>query len=379
MRIKKNLNLKNIQKRLQELGYNQARLSEMMEVSRETVSKWLNSENLPLPGKLLKLSKLLKLNFEDLIITDISEQPLIAYRKNGTSKTTDRDFEDATQMALAIEALITNLDIKVKTKPEVLISPKVEYTYIKELVSLLRKNFNLKKHVVTVNDLILIFSHYNSTIIPVCWGANDRHANALRIYLNESMTTWVYINLNTRIYDFKFWLAHELGHVLAPDLNYKSAEKFSDLLAGMLLFPEVKAIELYSELMRIKSAEKKARLIVDYAKFFKISPLTVYKQTNAYCEHYNLEKVSLDNLIYQFNEKFHSYFDSVACKIFGTEEPEAEKYIKYVTNNFKSAFFIYLREYIRKANPSPTFLSILMDISFIDAQNIYRALIDERK
>ena len=42
----------------------------------------------------------------------------------------------------------------------------------------------------------------------------------------------VLINLDTHAHDFKFWMAHELGHAKAPDLRGDDAENFADMFAG---------------------------------------------------------------------------------------------------------------------------------------------------
>ena len=67
-------------------------------------------------------------------------------------------------------------------------------------------------------------------LIPVLWGARDRHENALHIYLPGSATTWVYLNLDSEVHDFKLWMAHELAHVLAPGLRGDLGEDFADSL-----------------------------------------------------------------------------------------------------------------------------------------------------
>jgi len=42
------------------------------------------------------------------------------------------------------------------------------------------------------------------------------------------------------IHDFKFWMAHELGHCLSPSLTGEDAEDFADGFVGALLFPKDK-------------------------------------------------------------------------------------------------------------------------------------------
>jgi hypothetical protein len=47
---------------------------------------------------------------------------------------------------------------------------------------------------------------YHAVLVPVLWGAREHHGNALNIYLPDSQTTWVFVNLDSNIVDFKFWM-----------------------------------------------------------------------------------------------------------------------------------------------------------------------------
>lgn len=374
MKIKKTLNLPILSKKLTELGLNQASIARELDISRETVSKWFKSVNQPSAGKLLKLSKLLKLEFEDILILEYLDQPIVDYRKNATAKTSEKDKEFAVGMGNAIERLLPYFQLDITTKPPVLLNPQNDYDYISEVAQKIRTDMKFTNDILMVKDIISIFNKYHSVIIPVLWGVNKRHANALRIYLPDSMTTWIYLNLNTKMYDFKFWMSHELGHVLAFDLKEKEAESFADNFAGALLFPRQQAEDLYNKLINENSKRQQIDMIIEKGKEFVISPLSVYLQIGAYAKHYNKPDINLKHLIYKFNTKFNSYFPTVAMKIFKNEHPKAERYINYVNEKFKPPFFTYLNKYIEDKSPSPVFIQNLLDVSFLDAQNIYHAL-----
>lgn len=377
MKTKKQLNLATISNKIDELGLNQSRISESLNVSRESVSKWFKSENLPSAGKLLKLSKLLNLSFEEILTIELVSQPIPSFRKNGSAKISDEDIEFAIDMGNALEKLAPYFQNEKMTKPPVLNNPHNNYDYINSFVVYLKDEMNLNKDFLSVKDLISIFYKYNSIIIPVLWKENKRHANALRIHLPESQTTWIYLNLNTKIYDFKFWMAHELGHVIAPDLKNKEAESFADNFAGALLFPKNQVEKLYNKLIKETSQRQQIDIIINKGKELMISPLSVYMQLCSYSEHYEITKIDLEELIYKFNSKFHSYFPTVAVKYLKDEHPKTENYLNFVNSKFNSRFFVYLKKYIDEASPSPTFIQILLDISFVDAKNIYHALLNK--
>lgn len=66
----------------------------------------------------------------------------------------------------------------------------------------------------------------------IVYRSREDRIEILHIYLPDSMTTWIYLNLDTDAHDFKFWMAHELGHVFSPDLRGEPAEDFADAFAG---------------------------------------------------------------------------------------------------------------------------------------------------
>ncbi|MCZ3114980.1 hypothetical protein NYZ21_21315, partial [Acinetobacter baumannii] len=85
------------------------------------------------------------------------------------------------------------------------------------------------------------------------WGEKQLHANALHIALPAERVTFVFVNLDTKLEDFKFWMAHELAHVYTPYMAGKEeGEDFADAFAGALLFPQPCAIEAYGDAARSK-------------------------------------------------------------------------------------------------------------------------------
>ena len=103
--MQKALNTNLIKERLEEYGLNQNKLSKDLGVSREAVSQWLKNKTLPRPAKLLQLGKLLSLSYDDLVSIDKSLEPKIAFRKQGSAKTTETHIKRAKEMGYALEQL----------------------------------------------------------------------------------------------------------------------------------------------------------------------------------------------------------------------------------------------------------------------------------
>ena len=117
-------------------------------------------------------------------------------------------------------------------------------------------------------------------LVPVLWDSKERHENALHIFLPESMTTWISLNLDVEIHGFKFWMAHELGHCLAPELVGNEGEDFADAFAGALLFPQQLAEQAYKDVSRRKGRGRQVNAIKDIAEQHLISPVSVYFELN---------------------------------------------------------------------------------------------------
>ncbi|HOS15238.1 MAG TPA: helix-turn-helix transcriptional regulator, partial [Smithella sp.] len=200
------LNIKNIEQKVQELGLNQTTLAREMQVSKEAVSKWLRNEKYPRPDKLIRLARLLNLSFSELVCkTPTANEPVIAFRKKGAHKITSDYIEQAKDMGTTLKELVHYLPFDDLSQPAVLKSPLVDYEYIQKVAKRVRKRIGVREgEEIRFDHLIGFFNELQAVIIPVLWGNKENHENALHIYLPESMTTWIYLNLDCRIHDFKF-------------------------------------------------------------------------------------------------------------------------------------------------------------------------------
>ncbi len=241
------LNTPAIQDAMEASGLNAANLAKKIGVSRESVSKWLKGESYPRPDKLLKLALTLQLKREQIVQpAQPAIEPVIAFRKRGSTKTTVRHKSNAREMGYLLKPLVEYLPFDQLIGPATLKQPKLDYGYLQNLVEEIRQEMGVSAmEEITYRHLIKRFQDMQTVLIPVLWGAKDRHENALHIFLPDSKTTWIYLNLDSEAHDFKFWMAHELGHVLAPDLRDDEGEDFADAFAGVLLFPENLAKKTY--------------------------------------------------------------------------------------------------------------------------------------
>ncbi len=82
------LNIENITDGMAREGLSQADLAGKLEVSRESISKWLRGDAVPRPGRVLRLSRLLDLAFDDIYMREDVSLPVVVFRKKGSSKPT---------------------------------------------------------------------------------------------------------------------------------------------------------------------------------------------------------------------------------------------------------------------------------------------------
>jgi transcriptional regulator with XRE-family HTH domain len=371
----KRLNIKTLRAALDKTGLNASALAEKLDVSREAVSKWLNGEAFPRPDKLLRLSSIVDLAFGELVIREEDDEPIIAFRKTRGSKTTDDHITHAREMGRLLKELVPFLPFTILTLPPILKAPTIDYDYIQQVVGNVRKEIGVDPDgVVDFRRLVRTFRELQTVLIPVFWGSKNRHENAIHVYLPDSKTTWVYLNLDTNVHDFLFWMSHELGHSLSPNLSGDSAEDFADAFAGALLFPHGIAEHAYNEIAgkRVAVQINKIKL---YAEKMMISPFSVYSQINAYAKRAKLPRIALDKEIHPATTKFNKAYPNLSEVLFDATLPKPEAYIERVGIDFETPFFDVLRNFLRETGRGPGFVQTILDCGALDAKAIHFELI----
>jgi len=369
------LNKKAILDSMRDRGLSQAAIATRLEVSREAVSKWIKGNAFPRPRKLLALSELLNLSFNQVVIENETTRPVVVFRKHRSSKTTDEHFGRAVGMGYMLRNLVRYLPYDTLSKPPSLIEPQLDYDYIVKAANEVRKRMHLKGDVVDFKDLITFFADLHAILIPVLWGKKELHENAIHVYLPDSQTTWIFINLDTNVIDFKFWMAHELGHVKAPDLRSEDSENFADSFAAELLFPRQLAEQKYNEIEREKHKGVIVNKIKEYAFQYMVSPVTIYKQINNVAQHSG--KKDLGVIIYPAASNFAKNFNTVSETLFGCDKPTASNYIGISSQVFRTEFFNAIEAFIRDKQKGPGFIQRTLNIPVVDSKEIYKVLVSD--
>lgn len=379
--MQKRLNTTNTQRAIETAGLTQTAIADKLDVSKEAVSQWLNNKSFPRPNKLLQLGKLLNLALNELVIKEEPNAPKIAFRKMKGTKTKDHHIEKAQEIGRFLHQLVPYLPFDTLAMPPVLKSPSCDYDYLCRAAAKAREDINLgPTDTVDFKHLIRCFRDLQAVVVPVMWGSKQRHENAVHIYLPDSQSTWVYLNLDTNIHDFKFWMAHELGHCLSPSLEGDEAEDFADAFAGSLLFPHELAELAYAGIKRQRSPGAKISYIIEQANTQTISPYTVIGQVNKYAVYANKPEIRLDSGFNGAVTNFNKNYLNVSETLLNDAEtdvngkPSARDYIAVVEQVFDTPFFELLRRYLKQNDKGHGFVQTVLDMQLLDARSIHAEL-----
>lgn len=378
--MQKKLNTDNAQKAITKAGLTQTAVANFLGVTKEAVSQWFLHKSFPRPNKLLQLGKLLDLAFDDLVIKEDDFAPKVAFRKKRGTKTKDHHIEKAQEIGRFLRNLAPYLPNNIEMPP-ILKSPNCDYDYLRTVTKKVRESINIgPEDVVDFKHLIRRFGELQTVIVPVMWGGKNRHENAVHIYLPDSGSTWVYLNLDTNVHDFKFWMAHELGHCLSPTLEGDASEEFADAFAASLLYPHEIVEKAYSSINAQGSLTAKNLHIINLAKEFGISPWTVINQVNTYANFIGQTECLDKNAIAATLTNFNKGYKNISEVLFGDAElddqgkPSAREYVDKSGELFETPFFELLSKYLREHNKGAGFVQTVLDMPLLDARSIHAEL-----
>jgi transcriptional regulator with XRE-family HTH domain len=374
----KGLNLNAIEEALPRAGLSQAKVAKELKVSRTAVSNWFKGSAIPTPDKLLRIGMLLGLPFDQMVQMELpSAVPIVCYRKKAGRKTKDEHYEKARETGELLKRLVPLLPDPPLASASVLSEPRMEYAYIQKASDEVRKEMGLlNKAVIKYQDLIEKFARLHAVIVPVMWGEKQNHGNALNIHLPDSNVTWVFLNLDSNIVDFKFWMAHELGHSLAPKLDGDEGENFADAFAQALLFPQESVSELRPHLSKCRTVQDRITLVRHVSESRLISPLTIRKALEAFEEASDLASTDLgdENAFMAFKTNFSKNHKLVSEILFGKNTPEPKKYVSVCEEAFKTQIFAALKAYCRENDGAANYIHNVFGLALPDAKALAEEL-----
>lgn len=369
--MQKALNSEAVKTALATQGITQTQLAKSVGVSSQAVTNWLKGKDFPRPAALLKLATILRLTFDQMVETESANRPIVAFRKKGSAKTTATHIAKATELGMLLKPLVPYLT-GLRTLRTLIASPSVDYNKLQMAVTETRAHLGIgEKAVLDYEHLIGEFKNCGAVLVPVLWGAKGNHENALHIRLPQEDVTFIFLNLDTRLEDFKFWMAHELAHVYTPKLTGENeGEDYADAFAGALLFPQACAESAYYEAIR---QTRPIQVLQNYANEYMISLNTVYQEVIKLIKSVELPPLPI------IEKNIHAMRNSnpgalVSKALFDPMPPSPQHYIAACENIFQSNFFYALKSMIHDKHTGPSYIQQLLDTAIRDAHALYEEL-----
>ena len=372
--MQKELNVDKIKSALFAEGLNQKQLAEKIGVSSQAITNWLKGADFPRPPALLKLAKILKLRFEELTVVDTSADPIIAFRKTANTKITEQHKEDAKHIGSLLKALIPYIEGASPLRT-LITSPSLKYQDLQDAVYETRAQLGVgESAVLNYSHIISSFKESGAVIVPTMWGPKKGHRNAVHIRLPQEDLTFIFLNLDTKIEDFKFWMAHELAHVFTPQLcGSDEGEDYADAFAGALLFPAACAADAYAKAVKKRNDFKKIAVFKQFATHHMISLNTVYNEVRAFAKEKGLPALGVDKNLLHATRNMNDQ-PLVSEMLYEPMPADPETFISSVEKEFESDFFLALRRMIKAQGTGPGYIQSILDVPLLDAKALHREL-----
>jgi transcriptional regulator with XRE-family HTH domain len=357
-------------------GWDQKKLAEEVGVSGQAVTNWMKGVDFPRPATLLKLATALSLGFDKLVLPDQADQPVIAFRKKGGAKTTDDHVLRARAMGAMLKPLVSYLPARQSLRTHIS-DTSLAYESLQATVAAVRTKLGIGQGaVLSYEHLIAQFAANDAVIVPVMWGEKKRHENALHILLPADKVTFIYLNLDTYLEDFKFWMTHELAHVYTPELAGKDeGEDFADAFAGALLFPKELAHQTYVSASSKRTSGGVIAALHAFAQQHLISLFSVFNEVNKYAAAMGFPPLKVSpQEVHAARNSDGIRGDLVSATLFRPIPPDPATYIASAQGVFQSSFFTALQAMLRERGTGAGYVQQVLSVALPDAQAVYDEL-----
>lgn len=357
------LNTTLIKSKIKEFG-NQKNISEKLGISEAAISYWLSGDKLPDYKNLKALCDLINIPLNEAFIKE--ERFTHRFRKSKQSKVKPKDITKVNDIISALSCLLPFIenDKDFTKDPIKLRKPTLDYDYYQLASKAILEKLNNDKNLESI--LRFITTEMNTIVVPVLWGEKQPFCNALQITDTKVKISLLYINLNSKDEDIRFWLLHEAAHILAPEIE---SESFADALPAHILFPDNEVILAYRELKSISIDSHKIDFIYKLANQNDIAPYAIYKRIEAFIEHYQFENVLPGSSLLFKRRLSQNVFFIKDGSI------DAQDYILFSKTRLRTKIFDYIKEYLNSDdNATPHFIGRLLNIAIDDAFEIFKVL-----
>ncbi len=358
-------------------GFTVTALAQETGYSKEAVSNWCRGESQPRPAAVLKLALALGTTAEQLLAGPVPSLPQVSFRENAHRKLGDAFRQEFARSARHLECLAPYLPERM-CRADVIHSPGLNYESIQAEALQFRARLGVAagEYELDLLRLVAYIQASGAVLIPVPWGNNSHPINGAHVRLADSRTDWLYLNIDTPIIDAKFWLLHEIAHMLTPALSADpgTAEDYADAFAQAVLWPEPAARTLHARMICFASDALRIAHLKKLGAMLAISPYTLYLAANAYAGARGQAKLHLEPAIFGAVTNVVKQTPTLSELLFPTTPPEPADYVERGSKVFGPTFFVALRRFLQETGKSSGTLSRLLGLSTVDAMDIYGVL-----
>jgi Zn-dependent peptidase ImmA (M78 family)/transcriptional regulator with XRE-family HTH domain len=347
-------------------------------ISREAVSNWLSGDAVPRPRHRALLAALLGVSVSALANGpgQVSE-PIVAFRVKGRRKVGDEQRAWIKRDVVWLSALEMRMkdDPWLERLPEHRLTPTTEEA--RQVARKFRSDIGMgvQDDVIMGHRLISWMSERGVCIVPVFWGKKEHPLNAMYVRLPASEVHWMYVNLDASIIDVRFWLLHELAHMIRRRPHDADAmeENFADAFAAQVLFPLEQANDFVDIITGLDTREQ-VSTINRLANARGISSITVYRQLNTALASRGQNCLDLDGIIYPAALRMSNDFSTWADGLFGGQIPGGLKFITTSTERLGTPVFELAAREIMENNRGHGFVERVFQCGAADALSLYAGL-----
>ena len=362
---------------MREAGLSQTALADAVGVSKQSVSNWSRGAATPRPQAVLALSLALGVQQHELFSGDSPAEPRVSYRLKAKRKARDPFRAETKRSVRYLNHLVPFLPDQL-CQSGYIRHPALGYDHVQSEAAGLRRELGIGVGELEVSffKIVAYIRNSGAVIIPVPWGATSHPVNGIHVFLPDSRTNWLYVNVDTPILDAKFWLVHEIAHMLTPalDPDPDEAEKYADAFAGAVLFPKNAAEQLYRRLRGLDGDGQRVNHLKRLAKMLVVSPLTLYLEANNYARWRGKPEIDLANSIYGAAANVRKNTPTLSELLFSSLDPDAGEYVERCAEVFQTPFFKAMTGFILEKSKGSGLVARLLRVPAVDAMAIYGAL-----
>ena len=362
---------------MQSNGFSISALARATGYSKEAVSNWCRGESQPRPASLLRLALALQVSGEELLSGTPHDLPRVSFREKARRKVDEKFRSDFARSARHLEHLIPHLPEKM-CHSVFIRSPRIDYKHIQAEAMRFRQQLGVELggYEIGFVRLLTYVQNTGAIMIPVPWGHKSHPVNGVHVNLPKSNTDWLYINIDTPVVDAKFWLLHEIAHMLTPSLVPDSsiAEQYADAFAQAVLCPEPVASNLHSRLLSLNSDALRIKHLKKLGVMLTVSPYTLYRASNEYAKANGKKEIRLEKAIYGAVTNVVKETPTLSELMFSSSPPEPDEYVSESSKLFNTSFFDALKSFVVATGKSSSILCRLLGLSTVDAMDIYGVL-----